>query len=326
MATFKMIMVDKNQLFELSSLEKAFSENAIDYMLLKGALIKSLYPKTEMRPMGDADVLIRTEQYDKIKPIMQKLGFSAKLESDHEIVWDKPGKLYLELHKRLIPSYHKDYYAYFGEGWNLAKQNSDNPYRYEMTSEDTYIYLFAHFAKHYREGGIGIRHLIDLWMYRKSCKKLDEEYIKQGLEKLLILEFYTNIRRLSAVWFEGAEADEKTDFITNVIFSSGSFGTSEKRQISSGLKASKSGKNVKTTKWIRAIFPNKIVMANNYPILRKAPALMPLMWVARWFRTILFRKNQIKGYINYVKQLSPENISTYQEALNYVGLDFNFKE
>ena len=35
-----------------------------------------MYPKTEMRVMSDADILIRTEQYDKIRPIMVELGYS----------------------------------------------------------------------------------------------------------------------------------------------------------------------------------------------------------------------------------------------------------
>lgn len=34
-------------------------------------------------------------------------------------VWSGSG-LKLELHKRLIPSYDKDYYEYFGEGWDTA--------------------------------------------------------------------------------------------------------------------------------------------------------------------------------------------------------------
>ena len=127
-------------------------------MLLKGTLLKEMYPKKELRAMGDADILIKTEQYDKIKPIMQGLGFEERTESDHELIWRKP-QLLLELHKKLIPSYNKDYYAYFGDGWQLGKPNSNFPHRFEMSDEDQMIYLFTHFAKHYRDAGIGIRPL-----------------------------------------------------------------------------------------------------------------------------------------------------------------------
>ena len=44
-------------------------------MPLKGCNMKALYPSPELRVMGDADILIRVEQYDRIRPIIQSLGF-----------------------------------------------------------------------------------------------------------------------------------------------------------------------------------------------------------------------------------------------------------
>lgn len=84
--------------------------------------------------MGDANILIRVEQYDKMVPIMESVGFTAVLESDHEPIW-KFVAFYLELHKCLIPTYNKDYYAYFGNGWKLTKvrQSGHN----SMMAEDT---------------------------------------------------------------------------------------------------------------------------------------------------------------------------------------------
>ena len=89
--TFQSIYIDKNQLYALSELEKLFEENNIEYLPLKGTLLKHLYPKTEMRSMGDADVLIRLEQYEAIKPLLLGLGYEEILESDHELVWNKKG-------------------------------------------------------------------------------------------------------------------------------------------------------------------------------------------------------------------------------------------
>ena len=67
--------------------------------------------------MVDADVLVKTEQYPKIKNIMSSLGYCETKESDHEYIWDKKGFFHLELHKRLIPSNNEDYYSYYGDGW-----------------------------------------------------------------------------------------------------------------------------------------------------------------------------------------------------------------
>ena len=58
-----------------------------------------------MRTMGDADILIKTEQYERIVPIMNRLGYLPGVESNHECVWDKKNMLHVELHKMLIQSY-----------------------------------------------------------------------------------------------------------------------------------------------------------------------------------------------------------------------------
>ena len=72
--TFQCVFIDQNQLYEIGRVRAKFLENGIAFVLLKGTLLKHLYPKTEIRLMSDADVLIRTEQYDRIRPIMEELG------------------------------------------------------------------------------------------------------------------------------------------------------------------------------------------------------------------------------------------------------------
>jgi len=177
MKTCQNIVTCEKQMYELKRLFEAFDNEKIEYMPVKGVLIKNMFPKPEMRSMGDADILIKIEQYDKIKAVMEKLDFKEVLESDHELNWVKRGSLFVELHKRLIPSYNKDYFAYYGDGWRLAKLCDGT--RYSMTDEDQMIYLFTHFAKHYRTAGIGIRHFVDIWVYRKNKPELDEEYIME---------------------------------------------------------------------------------------------------------------------------------------------------
>ena len=63
---FRHLVTSNRQMQAVDELCKAFEESGVDYMLLKGCNMKRLYPKPEMRAMGDADILIRKEQYDKI--------------------------------------------------------------------------------------------------------------------------------------------------------------------------------------------------------------------------------------------------------------------
>ncbi|MGI6279786.1 MAG: nucleotidyltransferase family protein [Acutalibacteraceae bacterium] len=324
---YKGVTISTQQTFEIDRVLKAFEENGIDYMPLKGVLLKKMYPKDDMRLMGDADILIKTEQYDKIKPLMLNLGFTEKIESDHEFVWYNRS-LYLELHKRLIPSYNKDYYAYFGDGWRLARRAEGYKCRCEMSDNDNFIYLFTHFAKHYRDAGIGIKHIVDLWVYKRD-KSLDEDYLKKELTALCLYDFYLNVSHTINACFEGQPHDPKTEFLTSVIFNSGVYGTHEAHLISDALKKTKSTGSVGKTKLqkIRQIvFLPYREMCKKYPILRKCAVLLPIMWCVRWVSVLLFKRDKIKKRVKDQSLITAQSVSDYQQALIFVGLDFNFKE
>lgn len=322
----KSLKKSEDQLRILKKLFAAFDENGIAYLPLKGSNMKALYPRPELRVMGDADILIRLEQYAQIVPILESLGFEFQVESDHELIWHAKS-LHLELHKRLIPSYNEDYYAYFGDGWRLAKKQAGC--RYALSPEDDLIYQFTHFAKHYRDGGIGCRHVTDLWVYKRHFPNLDTAYIRRELDKLQLLAFYDNICRLVGVWFEGAPADQMTDFISEFIFESGSWGKARDHTISAEVRNTQAAGSV-FAGWLRSVrlvlFPSLENLSVKYPILKKAPWLLPVFWVVRWFNTLLFRQDAIRARQKKWQIATPAEIETYQQALHYVGLDFRFKK
>ena len=318
------LLKSEKQMAQLQRVFGAFEAGGIDYMPLKGCRMKALYPKPELRVMGDADVLIRLEQRERIREIMEVLGFQNPSESDHEIVWKNEG-LYLELHKRLIPSYNKDFFAWYGDGWQLAEEKTGC--RYEMTPENAWIFQFTHFAKHYRDGGIGCRHVVDLWVYRRANAGMEEAYIRSRLEQLQLLAFYENILRLLDVWFADGEADEKTDFITDFIFASGSWGDMSTRVLSVGVRDG--GQDRSTAKsrlgWVRAVvFPGVQTLKGKYTVLQKAPWLLPGVWAVRPFYKLLREREDVEKRSDQLRSLTREKLDARQQALRYVGLDYNF--
>ena len=320
----KALQVSERQLRELERIYNAFEENGIDYMPLKGCKMKALYPKPELRNMGDADILIRTEQYDKIRSVRQSLQFTEGEETVHELVW-KSDALYLELHKHLIPSYNRDFYGYFGEGWARAKLLRGT--QYTMTPEDEFIFLFTHFAKHYRDGGIGCRHVVDLWVFLRSHPELDLDYIQTELKKLQLLDFYRNIRRLISTWFEDQESDSRTDFLTEFIFASGSFGQIENRVLSRAVRDANHsvlGFSGKLLYLWQTAFPGIKILREKYTILKKHPYMLPLVWLIRPFYKVLFEWRSLRQQQRNLAAFDEDGMENHQKMLHYVGLDYNF--
>ena len=312
----------ERQMELIQRISQAFEEKGIDHMPVKGTLMKKLYPDHAMRYMCDADILIKEEQYPAIIPIMESLGFQEKGESDHEHIWKHPF-LMVELHKHLIPSYNKDYYSYFGVGWDLAKLQ--NGYCWSMTHEDAFIYDTIHFAKHYRDATANSHFIVDLWMYLRTYPDLDFEYIRHQLSRLKMEAFLDNILRVTRVWFEASEWDDVADRITNVLLNDYSKKKiNEKNAIAQETRAVEKEGSVKKARRkqiLQRIFLSKEQMAHAYPQFKNLP--LPIAWVARWGFTIGKWGSSIKREKQKNQTISEKVIENYRQDLEYVGLQFS---
>ena len=318
------LQVSEGQMKELERILRAFEEAEIDYMPLKGCRMKYLYPKPELRMMGDADVLIRLEQYDRVVPIMERLGFVATDDTDHELIW-KNHSLQLELHKRMIPSYNKDYFRYYGDGWQLAKEQDGHYFR--MTPEDEWVYQLTHFAKHFRDGGIGCRHVLDLWMYCKANPGMDESYVEGEIKTLGLLEFYQNLQRLVRFWFEDGPEDEVVALMSDYIMASGSWGNLEERVRSITIRDRKHSVvafSVKLVYIFRLLFPSVDLLKQKYVVLQKAPWMLPVVWLVRPFYKVLFERKTLDKRKEEMHALDKRSVNQHHRMLKAMGIDYRF--
>ena len=320
MICYRNLMKHERQMIALERIFREFENQAIDYLPLKGCTLKRMYPKPELRAMGDADILIRMEQYPAISAILKNMGYDEKRESHHELVWVS-NDLYLELHKCLFEPAEQNLYSYFGIGWERAQK--ENHYKFSLKPEDNYVYLFAHLTKHYRFSGVGCRQILDLFVFRRNNPCMNEPYIECAMKKLNLLEFYQNISRLLSVWFEGFDWDEKSEFITDSIFSGGSWGNGETRFCTEEIRAQSFDEragNARGRLIIRAIFPPAEKLQHDYKILEKYPLLHPLFWFPRWIKGIICRPGEIIRKFSVLIKISDEKVSERRSALEYVGL------
>ena len=312
------ISISESQVAQTQAICAAFEAEGVDYALLKGTILKDYYPKCYIRTMADVDILVRMEQYDRIAPIMKRLGFEEGVESDHEYNWQN-GNVHIELHKYLIPTYNKRYYAYFGDGWGLMKPIKGGSTGYKMTDEAQFIYVFTHYAKHFRDGGIGIKHLTDLWVCKNAYPNMDEAYIIKHLKKLGLDEFYANVMQTVSAWFEDGEMNPIVETITHEIITSGAYGREDAQQKAEAIRNAKNSK----FRWLmRKIFLPYKNMCMKYPFLRYVPIMLPVMWVVRWITALVCKPKDMKKNVRLAQNMSQESVDNYRDYLASLGLYF----
>lgn len=322
------LYVDIKQSHHIDLILNAFEHNNIDYMPLKGVLLKKLYPKPEMRYMGDADILIKECQYDKIIPILESLGFTEKKRTQHELVWVKDN-VCIELHRRIFDPHVTDMCEYYGDGWKFAQKESSDSSKFLMSSEDNFVYLFSHFSKHFIGSGIGVNHIIDLYIFLKKNDKMNDKYITSQLEKLNLLKFYYNILKLIDVWFNGKKSNDTINIISDKIFCDGSYGSKENMDIiNKANEISAKGNNIfyPIKKAAFLVFPKYSDMCDKYYMLKKYFFLLPFFWIWRIIGGVFKLPKFIIKTHNRNEYVTDEKLENHYSIMKKVGLDNNFKE
>ena len=104
-----------------------------------------------------------------------------------------------------------------------------------------------------------------------------------------------------------------TDFISEFIFESGSWGKARDHTLSAEVRNTQAAGSV-FAGWLRSVqlvlFPSLENLSVKYPILKKAPWLLPVFWVVRWFNTLLFRQDAIRARQKKWQIATPAEIET----------------
>lgn len=307
---------DARQAAEIENLLEAFEANGIYCIPLKGIITKKLYPSSELRTMGDLDILYRMEQTYTVQKVMKSMGYLSDGESAKHDHYSKDGMV-VEMHKELLPV-GSNAYGYFKGIWSRAIAMQGKEYCHEMTMEDHYLYTLYHLIEHFIRGGVGIRMVLDIHILSHS-EELNWKQVEKTLKELGVLEFDQNIRALGEQWFAGQTASEvssglsikKLDALAEYIVNGGIFGSQENDNTNSAVMYQSKGRYLLLT-----IFPSYQVMKTVFPWL-KSPLMLPAAWVKRWWNVWTKRRHNVSGQFAKAEKLKKQGKKEVRERKQF---------
>lgn len=255
---------------EFAAVTESLSAAGIDFLPLKGFMMKALWRRPEYRTMTDMDIYVSRSGIDAAAGVLESLGYTAEGGDGVHDSYLKPPYVNIELHKTL---------GNYGDGdFSLWKCKPDMPHWYVMSDEDTLVFMLDHMYKHYKAGGTGMRSFFDLYLYLEAKgERLDREYVDRELEERGMKEFYEDALALVGLWFCGAADNGSLAELELFIVTGGTFGNVENK-VKYALK-----KKSRFRYALSRIFLTYPQMKHLYKWLGPLPFLLPVAWVMRLF-------------------------------------------
>ncbi len=321
-----LLIKDANQEAEINNLIKLFEEQKIPAVLLKGWYLKQFYPRSDLRAMADYDIFIRKADEKNIHDLLKDRGFSVvAFGGKKDDVYKKEPFIIFEMHKNLF-MFEDDWNEFFNNEssqmyiWNRVVNVDDNKYIYRMDDELFYVYMIAHIAKHLLDdGGIGLKAILDVWLFLKQKTDIDFDIIYRDLDKLGLKEFADNVVALTKYWFENADdAQLQIKQFGEHILSCGVYGNSG---VMVATKEDIMAEKPSAFKYLfRRAFPSAEAMKIRYPKLKTKSWLLPIYYVKRLWYNLIHRRKAVRGEFKSSRNIDYERVRRINELYIDIGL------
>ncbi len=301
--------------YDLETISNTLENAQIKFIPLKGSVIRKYYKEPWLRTSCDIDILIENSDVEKVKKVFtDELGYTYASDWNYEISFYTPSKTHIELHRTLNDA-NESADKVLSTVWERSSPVANHSFHHEMTDEMYYFYHIAHMAKHFINGGCGIRPFIDLWVLNNKCD-FDKQKRDNLLEEAGLLQFEKSAEQLSRVWIGNEPHTPISKQIEQFILSGGTYGTVENR-----VAVQQAIIGGKFSYIMSRIFLSYDQLKLTYPKLEKRKWLFPFYQIKRWFR--LFKKDKIKKSIQEAKStptLTSEKSNQTTELLRALGI------
>lgn len=290
---------------ERAELFRELDARGIWHMLLKGGVLKDLYPQYGMREMVDNDILFDPAFRQQVKELMLARGYRVRsYEHDIDDDYEKPPIYNIEMHTALFNADHKpkEAVSYYANVKERLIRDSEETLSFHFSNEDFYLYFVTHGYKHFTVGGTGLRTLLDIYVLDKVWgKALDWAYIWGEFEKIGCRDYAAQSHDLARKLFAHPETEVALTESELELFEahtqSGTFGNMENRSrnIMQDMQAGE-GRLSKTTRLkyaLSRLFPGREWCRKWYPFFYRHPVLLPALWVYRAVRSVALKPRKL---------------------------------
>ena len=318
---WKRWLKEKNQLIyksvlmdvEREAIQDFFEENNIWYMLLKGMVIRKYYPSPELREMADNDILFDNKYSKEVYEFMTKRGYKTEdYNKGYHDEYLKPPAYNFEMHRQLVSSKERPkWYEYYKDVKSILINDANGKNQFYFSDNDFYVYFIVHTYKHFLNSGMGLRTVLDVYLYVSNLQeKLDFFYIEEQLKKLDAYDFEQTFRSIAFKMFDENLEDRKWWDLFDVkeqemlsyVLDAGTYGNLEnsvahKMGYTKGEKKKTSDK----AKYIfRRLFPSMDTIEEFFPFFYKHKWAIPFLYIYRIGKIPFARRKKVAGELKEV--------------------------
>ena len=275
--------------------------NAVDvpYALVKGLICRSLYPHPDHRASADEDLFVLPEHRAACEAVLEAQGLVCAEPGETESNWScAESGLAIELHLQLFSEEYeaeRRMNAYFREAAARCEFEtvSGVPVR-TLAPQDHFLLLVCHALKHFHYSGFGLRTLSDIGLFAtRYGSRFDWTEIRRMLDEVGGMVFCDHVLHICQTQFvyDGAaagyipEITGSDEALLTDVLDAGVYGQSTMSRkhsaniVLQNLKHAEPGSGRGGV--LRALFPPRAALVSRYPALKKAPVLLPAVWLAR---------------------------------------------
>ena len=314
--------------FQAQQLMQALENAGIDHIVMKGSVLRDLYPVPELRTFNDIDLVIRPDNREQCDRLMLSQGYLRK--DDWEPVYSYfQSDLLLEVHTDIMEidvSDRADYRGYFRRMWEYVQQV--RPHSYRFTPEFHFLYLLTHIAKHVHGAGAGVRMYLDIAAFiHHYGEGLDWAWLREQLVQLKLEQFANVVLTAANTWFGvscpidyPAANPSVMEQFTFYTLEAGTFGHQNRDAALAELKHSAPGTSGnKARQLLQKVFPSAKSIQNRYTYLQDKPWLLPAAWVHRLVKN-RHKVGMETEKMHSILKADNEAVRSLQQLMKNIGL------